>query len=127
MARIREIVFDCLDAPELARFWAAALDGYSIREYDAAEIERLADIGRAPETDPKVAVDGPGPTLFMQEVDELTSIRNRVHLDLDGGERDEEVARLEELGATIRDEHEAYTVMLDPAGNAFCVVAGDGD
>lgn len=125
MARIRAIVFDCLDAPALARFWSAALEGYAIRDYDAEEIERLAEIGRTPQSDPAVAVDGPGPTLFMQETSEFTSIRNRVHLDIEGEGREEEVARLESLGARVRDEHDRYTVMLDPAGNAFCVVDPD--
>ena len=27
MGRLQEIVFDCRQAPALARFWAAALDG----------------------------------------------------------------------------------------------------
>jgi len=34
---------------------------------------------------------------------------------------DEEVARLVRLGATVRDVHPTYTVMLDPEGNEFCV------
>lgn len=122
MARIKSIVFDCLDAPELARFWAAALEGYAIRDYDAEEIERLAELGFTPETDPTVAVDGPGPTLFMQQMDALTSIRNRVHLDIEGEDRAAEVARLCQLGAKVRDEHDFYSVLLDPAGNAFCVL-----
>jgi hypothetical protein len=32
-----------------------------------------------------------------------------------------EIARLTALGATVRDMHDTYTVMLDPEGNAFCV------
>jgi hypothetical protein len=62
MARIKEIVFDAAQPARLARFWAAALDGYAVREYDAAEIARLAGLGLDPETDPTVAVDGDGPT-----------------------------------------------------------------
>ncbi len=82
MASIREIVIDSLDPPALARFWAAALDGYAVRPYDEAEIARLASIGRAPETDPSVALDGPGPTLFLQEVSEPKRRKNRLHFDL---------------------------------------------
>ena len=59
MATIREIVFDSEHPPGLARFWAAVLDGYAVRPYDDAEIERLAAQGLSPETDPTVAVDGP--------------------------------------------------------------------
>lgn len=61
MAAMREIVFDCERPSELARFWAGVLDGYDVRAYDGAEIERLASLGLTPETDPTVAVDGPGP------------------------------------------------------------------
>ena len=59
MADISDIVFDSLHPASLAVFWAAVLDGYAIREYDALEIERLAGLGFTPETDPAVAVDGP--------------------------------------------------------------------
>lgn len=121
MARIREIVIDALQPAALARFWAAALEGYAVRAYDPAEIERLAARGRTPETDPNVAVDGPGPTLFFQETKAAKTGRNRVHLDLSGADRAAEVRRLCALGATVREERAAYTVMLDPEGNEFCV------
>jgi len=122
VARIHEIVIDSVNPPALARFWAAALDGYAVRPYDEAEIARLAARGRTPETDPSVAVDGPGPVLFLQEVALPKTGRNRLHLDLVGGPRVEEVARLRALGASVRDEHDSYTVMQDPEGNEFCVV-----
>jgi hypothetical protein len=121
VARIREIVIDAVHPAALARFWAAALDGYAVRAYDAAEVARLAARGRTPETDPNVAVDGPGPTLFFQETKAAKTGRNRVHLDLAGTERAAEVRRLCALGAAVRDECATYTVMLDPEGNEFCV------
>jgi len=122
VARIRDIVIDSLDPPALARFWAAALDGYAVRPYDQAEVARLAAMGRTPETDPAVALDGPGPTLFLQEVSEPKPGRNRLHFDLVGGPRGEEIQRLCALGATLRDEHETYSVLQDPEGNEFCVL-----
>ena len=64
--RLRDIVIDAREPARLARFWAEALDGYAVREYDDAELHRLAAQGLTPETDPSVAVDGPGPTLFFQ-------------------------------------------------------------
>jgi hypothetical protein len=121
MARIREIVIDAAAPAALARFWAAALDGYRVRPYDAPEIVRLAARGRTPETDPAVAVDGPGPTLFFQESAERKRGRNRLHLDLVGGPREGEIARLVTLGATVRDRRATYSVLLDPEGNEFCV------
>jgi len=121
-ARIREIVIDALNPAALARFWAAALEGYSVRAYDEAEIARLAGIGRTPETDPAVALDGPGPTIFLQKSAAPKTDRNRVHLDLVGVARPTEVERLCGLGATVRDEHDTFTVLRDPEGNEFCVL-----
>jgi hypothetical protein len=121
VARIREIVIDSLAPPKLARFWAAALDGYAVRPYDEAEIARLASIGRTPETDPSVALDGPGPAIFLQETPVPKAGRNRLHLDLVGGPRADEVKRLCALGATVRDEYDTYSVLQDPEGNEFCV------
>jgi hypothetical protein len=121
MARLRDIVIDARVPAALARFWAEALDGYAVRAYDAAEVARLASFGRTPETDPAVAVDGPGPTLFFQESSEPKTARNRVHLDLAGAARDTEVARLRALGATFVRERGDHTVLRDPEGNEFCV------
>ena len=122
MATVREIVFDSVRPSALARFWAAVLDGYEVRPYDNAEVERLAAKGLTPETDPSVAVDGPGPTLFFQQVQERKTARNRVHLDIEADSRRREVERLCALGASIRREAEGRTVLKDPEGNEFCVV-----
>jgi hypothetical protein len=121
VARIREIVIDALDPAALARFWAVVLDGYAVRPYDEAEISRLASIGRTPDSDPSVALDGPGPTIFLQETSEPKTERNRLHLDLVAGARSDEVKRLCGLGAIVRDEYESYSVLFDPEGNEFCV------
>ena len=122
MARIREIVIDSTHPAALALFWARALDGYDVRPYDLAELERLAERRLAPDSDPNVAVDGPGPTLFFQQAAEPKTQRNRIHLDIEATDRRAEVERLTELGASVRDEHTGYTVMRDPEGNEFCVV-----
>lgn len=122
MAKLREIVFDCERAPELARFWAAVLDGYAVRAYDAAEIARLAALGLTPETDPTVLVDGPGPSFCFQQAAERKTLKNRVHLDVTAPDRRREVERLIALGASIKREAEGYTVLRDPEGNEFCVL-----
>lgn len=36
-------MIDAVKPSALARFWAAALDGFAVRSYDAAEIARLQD------------------------------------------------------------------------------------
>ena len=121
MARIRDVVIDAAHPAALARFWAAALEGYAVRAYDEAEIARLAAVGRTPETDPSVAVDGPGPTLFFQESKAIKAGRNRIHLDLVGTGRSAEIERLCALGARLREERGDYSVLVDPEGNEFCV------
>ena len=121
MARL-EIVIDSLNPPSLARFWAQALEGYRVRPYDDAEIARLAALGLTPETDPNVAVDGDGPTLWFQQTSTQKTGRNRVHLDIRCEDPEAEVRRLSGLGARLRDEHEGHRVMLDPEGNEFCLI-----
>jgi len=121
VARIKEIVVDALNPPALARFWAAALDDYAVRPYSAKDLADLASRGLTPETDPSVALDGTGPTLFFQLTRQRKVGRNRVHLDLRCVSRADEVTRLEQLGASVRDVRQTYTVMLDPEGNEFCV------
>jgi hypothetical protein len=122
MATLKEIVIDSRHPASLARFWANTLQGYAIRAYDDAEIARLASLGLTPESDPGVMVDGPGPSLCFQLRLEPKTQRNRLHFDLMVRSRAEEIARLSALGAKVRDEHEGFTVMLDPEGNEFCVV-----
>src|SRR5690606_32727159 len=82
MGRIHEIVFDCDKPAKLAAFWAELLDGYTIRDYDEAEMARLAALGLTPETDPTVMVDGPGPSICFQNVDGRRYDNNRVHFDI---------------------------------------------
>jgi hypothetical protein len=121
VAALQEVVFDCEQAPRLARFWAAALDGYDVRPYDDPEMQRLAALGLTPDTDPIVMVDGPGITLCFQQVPEPKRDKNRVHLDICSDDWRGEVERLRALGASVLAEHEQHTVMLDPEGNEFCV------
>ena len=45
MARLKDIVIDADHPAALARFWAAALDGYAVAPYDDAEIVRLLALG----------------------------------------------------------------------------------
>ena len=125
MARLHEIVIDSLDPPVLARFWAEVLDGYAVRPYDTEEIQRLAELGYTPDTDPNVAVDniaGDGPVLFFQKTDVSNKQRNRIHFDVHTDHLEDEIARLEALGAKVRDEHLGYVVMLDLEDNQFCIV-----
>lgn len=121
MGKLREIVIDADHPAKLARFWAAAVDGYAVRPYDEAEIARLAAIGLTPETDRYVLIDGPGPIICCQLREGPRLERNRIHLDLATRDRPAEVARLTALGATLWFEESHFTVLRDPEGNQFCV------
>jgi hypothetical protein len=121
MARLKDIVIDSAHPAALARFWAAALDGYAVRRYDDSEIERLAGLGLTPETDTSVIVDGPGPGICCHRIEPPRYGNNRVHLDVTAADRQAEVARLCALGASVQRHGEDYTVMADPEGNQFCV------
>ena len=124
MARPPDVVFDCRHPASIARFWAAALDGYEVAPYDEAELARLRANGIFdPEDDPTVLVEAPGtsPRIFFQLVPEGKTVKNRVHLDLKSAAVPDEVARLRELGASLMAEYDDHVVLRDPEGNEFCL------
>ncbi len=126
MARIHDVVVDCRHPASLARFWAAALDGYAVAPYDEAELERLRAAGIDDvEDDPTVLVEASavGPRLFFQRVAESKVVKNRVHLDLLCDDLAAESARLVGLGAVVAATHAHRIVLLDPEGNEFCLSA----
>jgi len=116
-----EVTIDAKLPSKLAAFWAQALIGYTVRPYDQAEIDRLAAQGFDPETDPTVPIDGPGPTIWFQKSEQENEAPNRLHFDLKYNRRDHEQARLEGIGAAVREYRTNHTVMLDPEGNQFCL------
>ena len=128
MAFLYDIVFDCHHPAVLARFWAAALEGYEVAPYDEAERARLRALGIDDvEDDPTVLVQGPTlPRYFFQRVPEGKAVKNRMHLDIEVPEIETEVSRLVELGATrlqagTCEEHgSTWIPMADPEGNEFC-------
>lgn len=121
MARLKEIVVDAWQPPVIARFWESVLDDFRIAPYDMDEIDRLAAMGRTPDTDPSVSLDGPGIRIFFQEPEREMERQGRIHFDIVGAVRDLEVERLITLGATVQSVHREYTKMRDPEGNEFCV------
>jgi hypothetical protein len=127
MARLHDIVFDCAHPASLARFWAAALDGYAVAPYDDAEIGRLATLGITDtEDDPTVLVEArrPLPRFWFQRVPEARTVKNRVHLDLTSTDPDAERARLVALGARVAEVQpdDGWWVMHDPEGNDLCLL-----
>lgn len=117
---------DCLDAYTLSEFWREVL-GYVDVEGDPNE---PGDV-ECPILDPET-----GQTILFIHVPDPTPGKNKLHLDLRprAGTRDEEVARLTELGATViadrRDIHGpgvGWVTMADPEGNQFCVLRSEAE
>jgi hypothetical protein len=143
-----KLVIDCGDPHAQADFWAAAL-GYAVED-NSALIEKLLGLGVVsaeltvefhgrPAWRDLVAVRHPddpyeeergtglGRRLLFQRVPEAKTVKNRLHLDLHPGEgrREDEVARLERLGANVlrrvKEPGGEWVVLADPEGNEFCV------
>ncbi|MEO1064135.1 MAG: VOC family protein [Actinomycetota bacterium] len=114
MLRIGDIVIDSRRPRLVAEFWSAAL-GYRITAED--------------ETGVAIAGDPAAPTMVLLASQDTKLHKNRLHFDVcpvQGSTRDEEVARLEALGATRLDRYASdgsWTVMADPDGNEFCVMS----
>jgi predicted enzyme related to lactoylglutathione lyase len=112
---IKNLTVDCEDALRVARFWAAAL-GSDVDEDSTPERAYVEAAGWG------------GPNIWFRGGRGTKAAPNRVHLDLRSPTTmDEEVERLEALGARVVARYEAITTMLDPEGNEFCVEAGPGD
>jgi Glyoxalase-like domain len=111
---IKNVSFDARNALVLARFWAAVL-GSDVDEDSTVEKAFVEAAGWG------------GPNIWFTRVPESKSAKNRVHFDLRApGPMQDEVHRLEGLGARVLRRDEAITVMADPEGNEFCVEPGPG-
>jgi len=124
-SKLTEIAIDCADPLALARFWCSVL-GYDVQDEDE---EGVVTIGSplAPE-----GRERPGPvppTLTFARVPEGKVVKNRLHLDVNPTDRDQdaEVQRLLDLGARHADVgqtgEESWVTLADPEGNEFCVLA----
>jgi Glyoxalase-like domain len=141
-----QLVIDCADPDRLARFWAAALD-YELepvpKGFDSWD-DYYRDLGLGEEflghgEDSIADPHGQGPRIWFQQVPDVKTVKNRLHLDIAaGGDRsvpletrkariDAEAQRLVGLGATLSQalaepepgiDHYAVA-MTDPEGNEF--------
>jgi predicted enzyme related to lactoylglutathione lyase len=118
---ILNVTFDCSDAEAMARFWSEVTHWRRSKEEMPGNPFWL------------VGPDGDAsPRLVFVEVPEIKHAKNRVHLDLlpHDGPQDQEVARIESLGARIVDDRRGanpggWVVLEDPEGNEFCVEGGE--
>jgi len=108
-SRINGILIDCNvdDIQAAARFWAAALG----RPVDSDHPGTRGDYVMLETPEDEIAVQ-------IQRVDH----DSRIHLDIETDDIPAEVARLEQLGATVDTRMERWVVMRAPSGQRFCVV-----
>lgn len=122
-------VIDSQDPGALARWWAEALQWHVVYE---AEDEVVLIPGYVSSEEEVRAMEWERipPGLVFVKVPEPKGVKNRLHIDLaphTDDDRDAEIARLEELGATRVDVGQGgtvtWTVLADPEGNEFCVLS----
>jgi hypothetical protein len=139
-----QLVIDCADPDRLARFWREALhyefspapqgyaswdDYYRAQGFAAEDLEPGEDRLSDPE--------GGGPDIWFQQVGDIKTVKNRLHIDIGVSRRKDvprserearvkaEAERLVSLGATVIRElaepgGEHYAIaMSDPEGNEF--------
>ncbi|MFJ6669487.1 VOC family protein [Actinosynnema sp. NPDC091369] len=112
--RITELVLDCTDPEELARFWCEVLGFRVLSRDDDGGVE----IGR----------EGEFPTIVLNAAAEPKAQELRLHVDVNATDRDQEaeLARLLALGARHADvgqgDDVSWYVLQDPEGNEFCLL-----
>lgn len=105
----KDLVIDATDGRRMAEFWAAAIG--------------LTAEPTNPEGDAVLRGARPEQTVWINQVPEPRTVKQRVHLDLHAGAVDE----LIKLGATVDTEHAGWTVLRDPEGGEFCAFIRDHD
>ena len=113
-SKFTELIVDSTEPEVLAEFWAKVL-GTEVEDVD----EETVSLRSRP---------GEGPQIVFAKVPEGKTVKNRLHLDVNPTDReqDEEVRRLLDLGARHADVgqgDESWVVLADPEGNEFCVLA----
>ncbi len=106
-SRIAHVTLDCTDIEAVARFWAAALD----RPIVAGQEGEYAYVGG----------EGEPFRLCVMRTPDGKVAKNRMHLDIEVGDRAVEVKRLLGLGAEIVADYDDWTTLRDVEGNEFCV------
>src|SRR5215471_18933427 len=118
--RLVQIAMDARDDSAVGRFWAEAL-GWSVSSQEPG-VTNVEPVGFAYPDPAAVCID-------VRAVPEPKTVKNRVHLDLattSAAQQAGLVARLQDLGAAPADGGQRdvpWTVLADPEGNEFCVLA----
>lgn len=107
---VSNIGIDTNDLPRAVAFWQA-VTGYEVGSSSDGDTY-LVDPAKA------------GPGLSLLVVPEPKAGKNRLHLDLSASDLGAEVTRVVALGASEVQRYDGWTVLADPDGNQFCIVAG---
>lgn len=126
-SKFTELAIDCADPATLARFWCSVL-GYEVQDPGDGD-DGTVTIGSPLVPEGKRHSGPVPPTLTFARVPEAKTVKNRLHLDVNPTDReqDDEVRRLLDLGARHADVGQgeaSWVVLADPEGNEFCVLAG---
>lgn len=114
-SRVAHFIIDVSDLEQGVSFWSAALDA---AEEPLPEISRhIYRHLRLPDSEIRI---------LLQKTNDIKTSKERMHLDLETDDVEQEVRRLEALGAKRWDHQQErgfeFWVLQDPWGNEFCVL-----
>jgi predicted enzyme related to lactoylglutathione lyase len=106
-SRLGTVIIDCQtdDLESEAQFWRAALGG---------DITSPSPGGRYID----LQADPSDPHVILQRVEHPS----RIHIDIETDDIEAEVRRLQDLGATVIEKMERWTVMEAPSKHRFCII-----
>lgn len=114
-SRICHFVIDVPDLDQGVTFWTGALDG--VEEETSETSRQIYRRIRLPDSEIRI---------LLQKTGDRKTSKERMHIDLETDNVEDEVKRLEALGA-VRWDHQQergfdFWVLQDPWGNEFCVL-----
>lgn len=117
MLKMASVVINAEDLDGVADFWKGLLEvGERNRAHGFVWLERQS---------------GASISLAVQQVDDPTEGRNRLHLDFGTDDAAAVRDRILALGGRELEQHDlsgfGWTVFADPEGNEFCVAQADPD
>ena len=102
LATYKDLCIDVADARIEGEFWAKVL-GWRLEMHDDGDAHLRDADGRI--------------QVWLNQVPEPKTVKNRVHVDVRAPSVDEVLA----LGATVLHEYERWTTLADPEGHELCV------
>lgn len=115
--KMAAIVINARDLERIVEFWKALLE--------------VEERHRAPGFVWLKRQPGASISLAVQQVDDPTGGRNRLHIDFGSRDAVATARRIIELGGEELEQHEIkgfrWTVFADPEGNEFCIAQADPD